>query len=192
LSNQQSIKSEQDDGWIETYCRSQFWPLTAEGYVYLNDIAHHLALRNRFSGATCNPYSVAQHSVLVARVLEPYGRDVQRQGLMHDAAEAYLPDIPRPIKQDVYLWCNDTMKEFCEVEDAIMQRVCEYAGCDWPLHPAVKEADNRVCATERRDLMCSHHDWGVMDEIEPYSFTIKPWKWQKAERKFLQMFEELL
>jgi len=186
------LDPKQADGWIETYCRTQFWPLTAEGHVYLNDIAHHLALRNRFSGATDKPYSVAQHSVLVARVLEPYGRDVQLQGLLHDAAEAYLPDIPRPIKQDVYLWCNGTMKEFSEVEDAIMQRVCEYAGCDWPPHSAVKEADNRVCATERRDLMQSGHDWGIMDEIEPYSFRINPWKWSKAELKFIQMFEELL
>lgn len=180
------------EGWIQTSCVEPFWPLKAEGTILIQDIAHHLALRNRFSGATEKPYSVAQHSVLVAReCLFSFDPEIALMGLLHDAAEAYLPDIPRPIKDDVFLWCDDSTRSFAEVEDDIMQRVANQYGLCWPFPHAIKEADNRVCATERRDLMASDLDWDIMDRIHPCSFTIKPWKWQKAERKFLELFEEL-
>lgn len=179
------------EGWIQTSCVEPFWPLKAEGTILIQDIAHHLALRNRFSGATEKPYSVAQHSVLVARDLMSLGHNLGLMGLLHDAAEAYLPDIPRPIKDDVFFFDGHRMRSFVEVEDDIMQRVAVQYGLRWPFPIVVKEADNRVCATERRDLMASDLDWDIMDRIRPCCFTIKPWKWQKAERKFLELFEEL-
>lgn len=61
--------------------------------IRLEDIAHQLSNTCRFSGA-CDPYySVAEHSVLVARMCTQ-----SKAGIMHDAAEAYLWDIPRPAK----------------------------------------------------------------------------------------------
>lgn len=61
------------------------------------DIAHHLACINRFNGALSVPMSVAQHSVNVAKLLRPHG--LQKLGLFHDAAEAYLGDVTKWLKQ---------------------------------------------------------------------------------------------
>lgn len=179
------------DGWIQTYLEEPFWPLTANGCILISDIAHHLALRNRFSGATAKPYSVAQHSVLVARELIPLGKDVALMGLLHDAAEAYLPDMPRPIKDDAFFFDGTQMRSFAEVEDAIMRRLASQYGLRWPFPDAVKDADNRVCATERRDLMASEYDWGMIDQIEPCTYKVNSWKWKKAKRVFHDLFEEL-
>lgn len=68
--------------------------------ISLDDIAHHLSHMNRFVGGTRIPYSVAEHSALVCRILmlskQPWA--VCWAGLMHDATEAYLGDISTPLK----------------------------------------------------------------------------------------------
>lgn len=69
--------------------------------INLNDIAHRLALLNRWRGDTMHPWSVASHSVLVARLAAEAGetREVQAACLMHDAHEAWLCDLPRDVKR---------------------------------------------------------------------------------------------
>lgn len=69
------------------------------GAIDIRDIAHSLSQQNRYNGYTQWPYSVAQHCVVVAEVLEPLGPEMQFRGLMHDATEAYVSDLPYPIKQ---------------------------------------------------------------------------------------------
>ncbi len=69
--------------------------------IKLDDIAHGLAATNRFNGHTKWPYSVAQHSVLVSQEMQWCSNSVRLGifGLLHDASEAYLCDLPRPIKR---------------------------------------------------------------------------------------------
>jgi hypothetical protein len=105
---------------------------SGEYYDYLNpdvrsiqliDIAHQLSNTCRFSGACKKYYSVAEHSVLVSRLCS---NEAKRAGLLHDAAEAYLWDIPKPAKPlygDVYAEltdiCDDAIAErfgFCPSE----------------------------------------------------------------------------
>ena len=64
--------------------------------VNLDDIAHSLSLINRFGGHAPYPYSVAQHSLLVASVLPD---ELKPLGLLHDAAEAYIGDMVSPVKR---------------------------------------------------------------------------------------------
>lgn len=81
--------------------------LAASPEPVLEDIAHHLAMRCRFGGATPVFYSVAQHSVNVARAaFVAAGGDpvVGLLALGHDNAEAYLPDVARPHKDDARFW----------------------------------------------------------------------------------------
>lgn len=71
--------------------------------IHLNDIAHQLAMLNRFHGATSRPYSVAEHSLLVSYIAayndEP--ADVQLAALLHDAHEAFTNDLASPAKHGV-------------------------------------------------------------------------------------------
>ena len=74
--------------------------------IHLDDIAHSLGNNCRFNGHTSSYYSVAEHSVLVACLVEKMtsSRHLVLAGFLHDAHEAYLGDIPTPIKQNLPGW----------------------------------------------------------------------------------------
>lgn len=139
-------------GWIQTFTGRKVFPLQLRPEdVNLFDIAHSLARQCRFAGHTRQHYSVAQHSLLVAEQLPP---GLRLWGLLHDASEAYLTDIPRPLKR---------LPEFAfyrEAEARAMLAICERFGLD-PVEPAcVKEADRLLLVTEARDFMAPlHDDW---------------------------------
>lgn len=87
------------------------WIRTQNGYFVLEeptfdiqDIAHALAQVNRFNGHTDYPYSVAAHSLNVSRIMEILGAPNPQEGLLHDATEAYLSDVPAPFKQFLPDW----------------------------------------------------------------------------------------
>lgn len=88
---------ERKGDWMQTYTGRKFWPLNPRAEeVYIEDIAHSLALSCRFNGHCKVFYSIAQHSVLVSQIVKP---TQQLIALLHDSAEAYLGDIIRPIKR---------------------------------------------------------------------------------------------
>lgn len=105
----------------------------------IRDIAHALSLVNRFGGHTIEPYSVAAHSCHVSRIVNPRWA---LHGLLHDAAEAYLGDIVRPLKQFVPAYGRIEMR----FDEAIAKRF----GLEWTheAHRAVKQADNVALRTE--------------------------------------------
>lgn len=83
--------------WLLTYSGREFDLIDPQpDMIDLIDIAHGLANECRFSGQCRFYYSVAQHSVLVSQNVPP---EFAFEALMHDASEAYLKDIPRPLKQ---------------------------------------------------------------------------------------------
>src|SRR4051794_15527189 len=83
-------------GWITTFSRRQFWPLDPHSdEIHIEDIAHSLSQQCRFGGHSRSFYSVAQHSCLVSALCKA---NDALWGLLHDASEAYLGDIPRPLK----------------------------------------------------------------------------------------------
>lgn len=88
--------------YIETISGMRvFLPGVEKDQIILSDIRHALERAPRFAGHTNVPYSVLQHSVSVAKFLEEMGcsSEIVLQGLMHDATEAYLCDIPTPFKR---------------------------------------------------------------------------------------------
>jgi len=123
----------------------------------ISDIALGLANTARFGGQSSSFYSVAQHSVLVSAIV-PQG--LALDALMHDAAEAFIGDIPTPLKQLLLAYKEIEAK----VEDAI------FAKMDI-LHtksPYIKRADLILLATELRDLMPEPGDkWEILDNVEP-------------------------
>lgn len=182
--------------WIQTYSGRAFFPLAPQaGMIRIEDIAHALALKCRFTGHTRDFYSVAQHSVLVSYEVTPAAA---LWGLLHDAGEAYLPDVAAPIKDLVIIKNpNQTamfsMDSFDAIETRILRTVADFAGLAWPPPAEIKKADLRMLATERRDLMTATAlDWGAIADVEPYAETITPLDWREAEAGFLRRFEQII
>lgn len=149
--------------------------------VCIEDIAHSLALQNRFAGHTKNPYSVAQHSLLVSDFVS---HENALWGLMHDSAEAYTMDVIRPLKTKY----NEQLEEF------FLELVSKKFGLCLPIPEEVKKVDNRILLTEMKSPEVYYHPnlkaIGV-DECKPFDFMIIPMNYRQAERRFLEAFKDL-
>ena len=163
--------------------------------VRITDIAHALSLICRFGGHTVEHYSVAQHSLLVQRILDDMNAspEVQLAGLMHDAHEAYIGDMPTPIKAVIgYDW-------FCLEQQAsqAVQSAFGLARISNEYKTLIKTADLVALATERRDLMrfdanCNFA-WDILDGVSPFHepATTGSWSPQWWQSMFLDQFMEL-
>jgi hypothetical protein len=155
--------------------------------IVIEDIAHALARICRFGGhvAVDSVYSVAQHSVLVSKACR---EEHALLGLLHDASEAYIGDVIRPLKI--------LLKGYKEIERRWELAIGEALGLGDALAslPAdVKEADLRLLATERRDLLADgpgHRRWDL--NAPPLVARIVPWSVPAAKRAFLARYERLL
>ena len=90
--------------YITTYTGKHFDPIQPEPGVFdLTDISHALSLLCRGNGHMKHFYSVAQHSIACAEEAKArgYSARVQLGCLLHDASEAYLSDVTRPVKKDL-------------------------------------------------------------------------------------------
>lgn len=147
--------------------------------VLLSDIAHTLSLLCRFGGHCREFYSVAEHSVRCSYVAPP---EYAYEALMHDATEAYLVDMPRPIK--------NVLPGYKEIETNLDKVIRSKFGLPEVMSKQVHHADNVMLATERRDLMPNTvTPWVWLPE--PYGPTIKPMPPHEAEEWFLQRYKEL-
>lgn len=169
--------------WMQTYTGVQFWPMDPRYWeIRTEDIAHALANQCRFAGHCKQFYSVAQHSVIVSRVVPP---EDALWGLLHDASEAYLVDLPRPIKRFSLLG-----EEYQVVEMQLMGIIADAFGLQREMPSTVKLADDRVLMTELRDVMGpAPAKW--MDRAEPLAETIHPWDPSWAEREFLSRYHQI-
>ena len=86
---------------LHTYTGLQIEALSPKvEQIDITDIAHALSRQCRYGGMCKNHYSVARHSANVMQAVKVMGGNLETQfyALMHDASEAYLVDIPTPIK----------------------------------------------------------------------------------------------
>jgi len=179
---------------IVTYTGKSFDLLNPQPeMVCIEDIAHALAHICRYTGHVREFYSVAQHCVLMANADLP-GDRLHR--LLHDSAEAYIGDIARPWKQ--LLWtdtCGQHRTSISAIpvkgfEQKIQGVIGEALGIKLPHSAEVKEADNRMMATEIRDLMPESDDFRL-DDVEPLEDEIVPWRAGIAEESFLSEYRGL-
>ncbi|KKM73571.1 hypothetical protein LCGC14_1409220 [marine sediment metagenome] len=169
--------------WITTYTGRKFHFLDPQlDEIDIVDIAHALSLTCRFGGQCKQFYSVAEHSIRMAEiVLDEY----KLFALLHDASEAYLPDLPRPEKA--------VLPQFKEMERDILVAIWDKfmpSGYPWlGSGVVIKEADNILLATEARDLMPNTDDWAKLPE--PLPDVIVPYPCRMAEEEFLNCFDKL-
>lgn len=125
-------------------------------------------------------YSVAQHCYIISHKVPP---KYALEGLLHDAAEAYVGDTIKPLKA--------FLPDMKLVEDAVDAVIREKFGLPETISPEVKKADYFAVATERRDVLPENLavDWGSLPE--PWPEKIVPVTPNRAQRLFLQRFEEL-
>ena len=172
--------------WMQTFTGETFWPLDPrEEEIHVEDIAHALSNQCRFAGHCHEFYSVAQHSVLVSQVV-PAASGIMLWGLFHDASEAYLVDLPRPIKRH-----SEIGRHYRAAERCLMDVICRRFGLRASEPTAVMWADDLLLATEKRDVMNGggHKPWEHLPV--PLSASIVPMGPKDSERLFLDRFAEL-
>lgn len=149
--------------------------------INILDIATALSRECRYAGHASHFYSVAQHSVLCSRIVPV---ELAMEALLHDAAEAYLKDIPSPLKA--------FLPDYKRLEASFEQVIRVHFRLPERHSPAVKEADNILLVTEIRDLFPPDR---VLHKIpvpaEPMSGRIWPLSPETAKDQFLDRFHFL-
>lgn len=176
--------------WIQTYTGKVFPIFNPKpDDIDIRDIAHALSNLCRFGGHCKVYYSVAQHSIEAAKemmIRYPPIQPIHRYGLLHDAAEAYLVDLPHPIKRRIDL--------YQEVEAKLMESISTRFDMKYPPDIAMSyrermiDVDNVLLATERNAIMekCPRK-WKSLDGVKTIERWLGPWLLpQEAEQKFLE------
>jgi len=170
--------------WIQTFSGRKVYPLalTVE-QINIFDIANALSMLCRFGGHIHTFYSVAEHSVRVSRIGD---QSNALWKLLHDATEAYLVDLPRPIKRSRYF---GELYRLAESEAEII--IAEKFTLPLPMPKEVKECDEILLLTEQRDLLGPQIEpWQI--KVKPLEETIVPLAPAEARDAFLFRYEEII
>lgn len=173
--------------WMQTYTGVKFDLMRpTPDMVVIEDIAHALSMQCRFNGHVKHFYSVAQHSVHVAAHLHHLPTRGRLQGLLHDAPEAYVGDMVRPLK--------NSMRIFKFVEQTVWKAICAKFDLSVPLYTDVVIADNAMLHTEARDLHAIDHlaDWELPEPPSELVQRVNPLDPARAEKLFLESFRALM
>jgi len=191
-------KAKPGGDWILTFTGKEFHPLNpSPAEVCIEDIAHALSLQCRYTGQCKRFYSVAEHSVQVAMAMPRENSALVLAALLHDASEAYLPDLARPVKHRAAFEIRGEYRTWRAVEAHLLDVI--FAALDLTCIRAladgtqVKYADTSALLGERLQLMPSHdYDWRhSFPGIEPMVFDadalgVAP---KSAEIAFLALYK---
>ncbi len=173
--------------WQTTASGITFWPLDPRPEeIAIEDIAHHLSRICRWGGATKNFYSVAEHSVLLAAYFDARqgNRQLARWALLHDAAEAYLGDVVRPLKP--------YFAEFSRFESLLERMIWQRYGLDGELPAEVKAADTAIIGDERDQLFTtSLHARQKRQGETGLGIDMAQWPPEQASGVFLATYRRL-
>ena len=193
-----TYKESHKDSWIQSFSGKAFnifVPRITD--VDIIDIAHALSHICRYGGHCRIFYCVAQHCVEGSRLLDDgtdEGRELAKQFLLHDSAEAYIGDMTRPMKR------TPEMKMFRDVEENIERLIAKRFGLSYPYDPRVKQMDNALLGAEYQAVMRGKlvrkkakegtlRDWQFPEP--PADVKIKPMTSYAAKRAYLRQFRKL-
>jgi len=166
--------------WMQTVSGRRYYPIDPRPEeVYIEDIAKGLSMMCRYNGQVPFFYSVAEHSVLVSYCVP---KEHALQALLHDATEAYIADIIRPVKAH--------LTNYKELEERNWFAIADRFGVPREFHPSVKQADDAVLLAEKAVLMpVDLGRWDVPGE--PATVGIHCQSPDVAKWRFLRRFHEL-
>ena len=169
--------------WMQTFTGRQFWPLDPRPEeIDPVDVAHALGYQCRYGGHTRRYYSVAEHCILMSLTMPT--PELALAALLHDATEAYVVDVPRPLKRH--------LAGYAEIEDRVALAIVARFGltCSpWP--DEVHEADNRILLDERAQLMAPPPASWAIDHLEPLGVGIDCLPPHRAAEAYLARLESL-
>lgn len=171
--------------WIQTFTgkRLDLSPPNPD-QINIEDIAHGLSMLCRFNGQCTKFYSVAEHSVHVSHEIVP---ELALVGLLHDAAEAYLGDVPSPLKGQ--------LSQFKTFEKQMEKAVGEKFEIDYELFVSkeLKRADVQLLTDEKAILMVDAPEpWPLGAPEVKDTGRIKCWGPEEAKAQFLERFRFLV
>lgn len=183
-----------------TYGGHEIFPLEfKETDVHLTDVAHALALVNRFGGHTRFPISVAQHAVYVSALCEPYGLEAAWQALHHDDSEYILGDMTKWLKR------SDPMAGYRALEDKVQEVCYDAFGCSTINQEHVNWADDLMVRFEAKMAYSSFSfddkikypdltddELNLVNEAFDGVLLWTPWNWDFAEGMFLRQARKLV
>lgn len=141
------------EAWMETHTGKKIYPFDIRiEDIDIGDISHSLSMKCRFGGHTKEFYSIAEHCIYCSWFID--NPDLKLFALLHDAAEAYLPDLIRPIKNHVP-FLVDAEKDIIV---KIMEKFVGRAPNEFE-RKQIKEIDNIMLLTEASQLLDNLNDW---------------------------------
>lgn len=169
--------------WMQTFTGRAFYPLAPHvDDIDPVDIAHALSLICRYGGHVRRYYSVAEHCVLMSTAVSP---ENALWALLHDAAEAYVGDMVRPLKR--------MLPAYRQIESHLTFVICMRFGLPRACPAEVKAADNRILRDERDALMSvAPLPWVSIEDVPALGVTISGWAPEEAEHRYLARLGELL
>ncbi len=187
--------------WQQAFTGQAYYALDpCEEEIHFDDICIGLSREGRYVNQTREPYSVGEHSVIVSLTCERLAKErgwdpadaliVAREGLMHDAAEAYISDVARPIKR------QRVMKGYCKLEAKWEAVIYKKFGITPTKESTalVKEVDTRIVLDEVEALMYDPDMWQRTNRypgVEPLGVEIAALPWDQAAAVFAQRYLEL-
>lgn len=201
-----TLKLEGRGPWLQTVNGGQFFPLDPRAEeIDVEDLSHRLAAEPRYQGATREPYSVAQHCVLLSCAVS---LENAWAALHHEDPEAWLKDVPGSLKP--------FLPDYQRIEDQVWIACVERFKLPLIVPQEVRELDLRIRLNERRDLMAPPPaSWGEIEKLEPIEWdgllpsitlselrfyrpgmsrnlwAIRPWTFHHARAMWRARYEEL-
>ena len=171
-------------GSITTYSGIRFWPLLPNpADIRIEDIAHALSNQCRFAGHSREFYSVAEHSVRVSQHCRP---EDALWGLLHDASETFLTDVPAPLKE------LPQFEAYRAAERRLQRAISTRFGLAPEQPESVGDADRSILGVEIRDLLTSINASQSKRAPQKDKLAITaPWPPRVAKARFLSRFREL-
>jgi len=146
---------------IRTFMGKYIDPLNPDPEaITLVDIAHALSNQCRWGGHSMRFYSVAEHSIFVQNMVPSWEDKIA--AMLHDASEAYIADIARPVKGRI--------TNYHEIEHNLMNVISRKFGFEYPLSTAVKEADNYALKWEWINLVLADRHQPLQPQLAKSAF----------------------